>query len=259
MLESDDLARLYDLEYDDWDEDSAFWQSFAARTGGPIVELGCGSARALAPLAQQGYAVIGLDSSQAMLARALERFQALGIPGDQFQLVHQPMESAAIAPQARLVFSALNAFAHLATPLRQTQALAAAHRLLHPEGLLIVDLFNPLTQEYDERDRMVTLRNVLADPQTGAPIQQFEVWEVDRETQVVQTTYLYDCLHTDGSIRRVTTTFPMRYSYRYEVEARLAQSNFAVENVFGSYEADPFTGSEEKMIFVARPQAQVHP
>ena len=257
MLESDDLARLYDLEYDDWDEDAVFWQRFAARTGGPIVELGCGSARALAPLARHGHTVIGIDSSQAMLARGVARFQALGIPGEQFQLVHQPMESASVAQQARLVFSALNAFAHLTTPRLQTQTLDAAHRLLRSDGLLIIDLFNPITQEYDARDRMVTLRNVLADPQTGAPIQQFEVWEVDRETQVVQTTYLYDCLQADGSIRRTTSTFPMRYSYRYEIEALLAQANFAVENVFGSYEADPFTGSEEKMIFVARPQHKV--
>ena len=254
MLESDDLAQLYDLEYDDWDEDSAFWQSFAARTGGPIVELGCGTARALAPLAQRGYRVVGIDSSRAMLERAEERFQAYGIDDEGFQLVCEPMESAAISEPGRLVFSALNAFAHLTTPLQQTQALDAAHRMLHPEGLLVLDLFNPLTQEYDERDRMVTLRNVLADSRTGAPIQQFEVWEVDRDTQVVQITYLYDHLQADGSIRRTTTTFPMRYSYRYEIEARLAQSNFAIENVFGSYEADAFTGSEEKMIFVARPQ-----
>ena len=82
MLESDELARLYDLEYDGWDEDSAFWQSFAARTGGPIAEFGCGSARALAPLAERGYAVIGVDSSQAMLNRAAERFQAYGIDED---------------------------------------------------------------------------------------------------------------------------------------------------------------------------------
>lgn len=256
MLESDELARLYDLEYDDWQEDAAFWQSLAARTGGPLVEFGCGTARALAPLAQRGYDVIGVDSSQAMLDRASERFQDYDIPVAQFRLLRQPMESAAlpISGQARLVFSALNAFAHLATPRQQSQALDAAHRMLHPEGVLALDLFNPITQEYGLRDRMVTLRNVLADPQTGAPIQQFEVWEVDRAAQVAHTTYLYDHLQADGSIRRVTTTFPMRYSYRYEIEAQLAHANFEVENVFGSYEADPFTGTEEKMIFVARPQ-----
>lgn len=254
MLESDELARLYDLEYDDWDEDSPFWQSFAARTGDPIVELGCGTGRALAPLAQQGYAVIGLDSSAAMLRRAAKRFAAFGVPANRYRLVEQSMETAAGDCPARLVFSALNAFAHLRTPRAQARTLAAAHRMLRPEGLLVLDLFNPLTQEHDLRDRMVTLRNVFADPQTGAPIQQFEIWEVDRETQVVQTTYLYDCLQPDGSLRRTTSTFPMRYSYRYEIEARLAEANFAVENVFGSYEADPFTGSEEKMIFVARPK-----
>jgi SAM-dependent methyltransferase len=254
MLESDTLARLYDLEYDDWDEDRAFWQSFAARTGGPIVELGCGTARALAPLAQQGHTVVGVDSSQAMLDRAAERFQAYSIPAQQYQFMCVPMESAVVSDQARLVFSALNAFAHLTTPQQQLMALEAAHHMLHPGGLLILDLFNPLTQEYDERDRMVTLRNVLADPQTGAPIQQFEIWEVDRDSQVVQTTYLYDSLQSDATIQRVTTTFPVRYSYRHEIEARLAQANFVLENVFGSYEADLFTGSEEKMIFVARPQ-----
>jgi len=42
-------------------------------TGGPVLEIGCGSGRLLAPLARAGYEVTGVDQSPEMLARAEAR------------------------------------------------------------------------------------------------------------------------------------------------------------------------------------------
>ena len=54
----------------DDDPDVAFLLAFAARTGGPVLDLGCGAGRFLVPLAAAGYAVTGVDTSAAMLAQA---------------------------------------------------------------------------------------------------------------------------------------------------------------------------------------------
>jgi SAM-dependent methyltransferase len=204
-----EFARLYDLEYDRWDEDHVFWQNYAASTGGPLVELGCGTGRALVPLAQAGYYVIGIDSSPAMLERAAQRFQASGIPPEQYHLLCQPMEAVDLPLQAGLVFTALNSFAHLTTPEQQVRALRAARALLKPRGRLILDLFNPLTQGIPERDALLTLRNVFPDAETGCTIYQLEAWQIEQEHQLLHVTYFYDYVQANGQVRRLVRSFPL--------------------------------------------------
>ena len=67
------IAALYAAEFPPAemdDPDAAFLLAFAARTGGPVLDLGCGAGRFLVPLAEAGYAVTGVDTSAAMLAEA---------------------------------------------------------------------------------------------------------------------------------------------------------------------------------------------
>ena len=47
-----------------------FYRSVARSTGGPVLELACGTGRLTIPLAQDGHGVVGLDSSACMLRRA---------------------------------------------------------------------------------------------------------------------------------------------------------------------------------------------
>ena len=47
--------------------DIGFYRSLARETGGPVLELGCGSGRVLLPIARGGLACTGIDSSRAML------------------------------------------------------------------------------------------------------------------------------------------------------------------------------------------------
>src|SRR4030095_13249564 len=67
------LAQLYDLEHDEFTADADLYISLAQRTGGPILEVACGTGRILAPLARRGLSVVGFDSSPDMLARASRR------------------------------------------------------------------------------------------------------------------------------------------------------------------------------------------
>src|SRR5437762_10140790 len=47
--------------------DAEFYRTLARESGGPVLELGCGSGRVLLPIAREGIACTGLDSSDAML------------------------------------------------------------------------------------------------------------------------------------------------------------------------------------------------
>src|SRR5438093_8785643 len=86
----DSLPRLYDWEHDPYVADVAVQVALARRFGGPVLELACGSGRLLAPLANAGLHITGIDSSPEMLARARERLSRLGLNAE---LYEQPMQS----------------------------------------------------------------------------------------------------------------------------------------------------------------------
>lgn len=64
------IARNYDAEYAvirDPSGDRAFYADRARETGGPVLELACGTGRVLLPIAREGIPCVGLDLSTAML------------------------------------------------------------------------------------------------------------------------------------------------------------------------------------------------
>ncbi len=63
-------AHLYDLEPGDiFKDDIAFYKEKAKESGGPILELGCGTGRVTIPLLEEGNEVWGLDLSADMLSQ----------------------------------------------------------------------------------------------------------------------------------------------------------------------------------------------
>src|SRR5919106_1509803 len=57
-------------------DDIELYLRLAEVVGDPILELGCGTGRVLAPLAAAGHRVTGIDRSRAMLERARATLQA---------------------------------------------------------------------------------------------------------------------------------------------------------------------------------------
>jgi ubiquinone/menaquinone biosynthesis C-methylase UbiE len=89
----------------------AFHRELAREAGGPVLELGCGTGRVLLPIARDGIACTGLDSSEAML----EEFRRKS-PPENLRLVRAPMQGFDLAEERlRLIFSAFRSFQHLLT------------------------------------------------------------------------------------------------------------------------------------------------
>ena len=71
------IAELYDLNpaYSKR-KDAAFYLDVAKSSGGPVLELGCGTGRVLLDIAREGVTVTGIDRSRPML-EILEKKLAL--------------------------------------------------------------------------------------------------------------------------------------------------------------------------------------
>lgn len=112
---------------------------------GPVLDLGCGSGRMLAPLAQAGFApVVGLDCVPEMLA--LSRRACLARQAGSAAPLVQARAEAGLpfrAASFTLVVSLHAALIHLTDPEAVAGLIADCHRVLRPGGWLVVEVPHP--------------------------------------------------------------------------------------------------------------------
>jgi SAM-dependent methyltransferase len=245
------IAEYYDLEHDDFRDDIDLLLQFARTVDGPILELGCGSGRVLAPLAEAGSVVVGLDISGTMLARAETRIHATGV-GERVTLVRADMIDAAIAPGGPfgLVVFSLNALMQLAAPERQLEALHNAGRALDSHGQVIVDLLNPTP------GHLVSLASapLLEGSWTLDDCSIVDKWSsrtISASHQVIDTTIWYDRVTPDGQLTRLRTQFELRYLHLNELTLMLTHAGFGDVRVYGSYDLDPLDDASDRIIVTA--------
>ena len=193
----DTYARFYDLDYAGFDDDVQMVQQFALRCGSPVLELGCGTGRLLLPLAGAGFELTGVDASAAMLAIARQKLAAAGL-SNRTTLLQQWMQELTIGMRFNLAFAAINSFLHVTDMDEQLAALARIRQHLNPEGLLLLDLFNPdLGRLLDARGQVV-LDKVMVDPKTGDRVLKYRAQTVDQGLQTMHTTLILDAVDGEG-------------------------------------------------------------
>lgn len=247
----DPFARYYDADFGDYAEDVLLYREMARRTGDPILELMCGTGRVLLPLAEDGHRITGVDVSPAMLQIASDRLVAAGIE-ERVTLVQGDARSVELpASHFALAFVAINSFMHLNRVKDQFAVLAMAHRALAPDGLFILDLFNPDPVRLANEDNRLTLeRQYTLD---GRQVLKFVASDSDLASQTSRVTYLYDEQDETGQVTRRVMRFTMRWFYQYELEHLLARAGFMLRSVYGSYDLDQYTSESERLIAVASP------
>lgn len=241
------IADYYDLELGDYQEDIPLYDNLARRTEMPVLELGVGTGRVAIPLAESGHSVVGIDSSQAMLAVA--RGKADRRLRGSLQLVLSEMTGFSFDMSFGLIFCALGGFLHLNSQQGQLDTLGRARRHLAPDGLLALDLPNPEAVEWEPGCQGLTLEWT-RERQDGTMVSKFVSTEADRARQVQRVTHIYEEWHSAGSRRRLAA-FELRYVHRYEMELLLKQAGLKLEGVYGSYDLEPYESDSPRMISVA--------
>lgn len=250
------IAEFYDhvVPYRDR-QDVSFFVDAARESGGPVLEVGCGTGRILIPTARAGVEITGLDLSPAMLGVCRERVAAE--PADvrsRIDIVQGDMRTFDLGRTFSLATVPFRPFQHLLTVDDQLACLAAIHRHLPAGGRLILDLFNP------SLDMIANPTTVEAgdEPEFTLPdlrrvLRRVRVASCDRFAQVNQIELIYYVTHPDDRSERLVHAFPFRYLFKFEAEHLLARGGFDVEHLYANYDKTPY-GSRYpgELIFVAR-------
>ena len=136
----DAIARLYDPWSASVTEDIEFYVEEARASGGPVVELACGTGRIAVPVAKAGIRVIGVDASAGMLAIAREYAAAENVELD---LRLGDMRDPPVVEHVPLVLIPFRSLLHMTSEPERLRALRAARGLLAPGGRLVFDVFAP--------------------------------------------------------------------------------------------------------------------
>lgn len=248
----DPIARYYDLSHDRLTDDIPFLLRQAGETGGPLLELGCGSGRLLAPLARAGHEITGVDNSAEMLARAELRLRAeAGDVRARVRLVPADMKSP-VLPEASfaLAFFGYNTFMHL----DEAGAAAALRRLrplLRPGGRLLIDVDNPLALSAAGDDPDFVLEDELRDEAMGETVRQYTAYESVPGEQAVDVTWVYETGRAgDDAPTRVTLRYHYLYPHQYDLLFGL--TGFRLLGFLGDYDGSPFDEDSERLIVVGQ-------
>ena len=245
------IADFFDAEYADYADDLPVLEAYAARTGGPLLELGCGTGRVLVPLAQAGYDVTGADISPAMLARAQARAAEAGVAG-RVHLVEGDYASAPLAGPYKFAFIVMNTFLHLPDRASQLAALRHWRDHLAPRGLLLIDVFHPDVAQLAALDGRLEWDRTWKNGDTGEMVMKFVTRTVNLAEQLMHVNMLYDATTPEGQLRRTIVSYDARYIWRFEGELLLEQAGYTVEGIYGDWDMSPFESASDRMIFVAR-------
>jgi SAM-dependent methyltransferase len=136
----DNIARLYDPWSRSVVEDVSFYVDEAVRSGGPVLELGVGTARIAVPIAAAGIPVVGVDLSDGMLEVARERASLAGVELD---LRQGDMRDPPVEGSFPLVAIPFRSLLHMETDIDRRAVLRAVAARLAPGGRLVFDVFTP--------------------------------------------------------------------------------------------------------------------
>ncbi len=251
MSSYDTFARFYDLDTQDTTADLPFWVNLARRTGGPILEVGCGTGRVLLPLARAGFSVVGVDVSSAMLAVAREKVAAAGL-ARRVELVHADALELHLERRFPFAFVALNSFGHFAAPGQPERALERLNAHLVPGGVLALDLPNPVPGAFGETTGVLIHDYTRPGPMPGWQTVKLRSQALDPVEQVVDVSCLYDEVSPSGEVRRTLADFSLRYFYRNELRLLFERAGLRLEETYGSYDLDQLSETSDRLIAIGR-------
>jgi SAM-dependent methyltransferase len=227
------IARLYDAWSASVTEDVEFYVKEARASGGPVVELACGTGRISVPIAKAGISVIGVDASAGMLEVAREYAATEGVVLD---LRLGDLREPPVPERVPLVLIPFRSLLHMTTEHERLRALRAARELLLPGGRLVFDVFAPSAEDVEDTHGRWLERE--------PGIFERADWDQDERTLTL-------------SVRRGDEASTMHLAWLSPSEWRrlLDRAGLDVEEQWGWFDRRPYAGGEDVVFASVRRDA----
>ena len=253
-VDYDQFAEIYDIDMgrNIGDADIEFYLGLGVGRQ-PVLELGCGTGRIMAPFAARGIRIVGLDISARMREKGCARLAPYCAA--HWSVVGGDMSDFDLPECFRFAICAFSTYSKLLTVAQQQSFFRCVNTHLEPGGRFVLDMFvqtrdfeaipdGVLVEDYRERR---------FEAQSCRVSRSKRVWKnVAPSVNRIDLVYSFQA---DGASSPATTnvlTDYTRYSTKSELEALFQEHGFVVERVLADYTGELWEPESRKMILVAR-------
>ena len=252
-----DFAQVYDIFMDNAPYDR--WADFLAerlkRDGirdGLVLDLGCGTGTVTRLLAEKGYDMIGVDSSEAMLNIALEKEAE---NRQNILYLEQDMREFELYGTVRAVVCICDSLNYLLEEEQILETFRLVNNYLDPGGLFILD-FNTVykyetvlgdTTIAENREDCAFIWENFYDPQDG--INEYDLTVFVRERDGRE-----EGEEEGGLFRRFSETHCQKGYEAAQIVRLIEESGLGVEDMLDADTLGPVTETSERIYCIAREQ-----
>ena len=230
--------------------DVRFYVDAARRSGGPVLELGCGNGRISLALARIGISVTGVDLSPAMVADFRSRLATEGAAIQRrVHVVAGDMRSTRLDAKFALVIAPFNTFLHLYDRDDVERFLDGVHSHLEEGGRFIFDASVPQPGDLARDPTRPLAGRALRHRGIRYRYRERFEWDPLRQVLFVEMEYLPE----DGS-PGFSTLLAHRQYFPKELEAVLHYGGFEVERCLADFTDAPAQRSADSLVWVCRPR-----
>jgi ubiquinone/menaquinone biosynthesis C-methylase UbiE len=241
---------FYARSSNDLDQDITYFVELAKQTGGPVIELGCGTGRISIAIAQEGIEVFGVEFSAEKLKLAKQKAEDLKL-SHRIKWVEASITNFQIPGKTcPLIIMPDRSFLQLINVRDQLSTLKSIRRHLDEGGLFSFHAFVPHMRKLMDMEGKHTYRGTY---QSGTDeIEVYDFTELDTFNQIANITRYMEKFNSRGkSIERTKSKIRLRYIFPAELSHLLAVCGFKIENRYGSFYRAPFDANSEELIVEA--------
>jgi SAM-dependent methyltransferase len=229
----EDVAARYDETLGEWGDPRVVESTveFLAEVsgGGAALELGIGTGRIALPLAARGVRVVGIDLSEAMVARLRAKRG-----GDEITVVIGDFATTRVDGAFSLAYVVFNTLMNLRTQEAQVACFENVARHLQSGGCFVVEIMLPELQRLTPGERFVPF---------DVSREHLGFDEYDTVLQRLTSHHYYPA-------KGVYSTFPGRYVWPAELDLMARLAGMGLRERWSDWTRNPFTAESTKHISV---------
>jgi SAM-dependent methyltransferase len=237
------VVNFYDVINSEYDEDKKFYLDKILNAEGPVLEIGCGTGRIFCEALKQGADIYGIDQSELMLSRLKEK---IDIREHYRVQVIDALEYIS-ENKFKLIIAPFRMFMHILSVKDQLKYLKNVYENLADNGEYVFNVFNPDLNRIQTGDKE-NLR-FEGEYMPGRMLKFYDSSKPDLLNQCQHVTFRFEW-DIDGKVGDGKFSFPMRYSFRFELQHLAERAGFKSVNIYRDFDYNELNGETKEFVVV---------